>query len=53
MTELGASRAIIRALTGGSDEPQLLIRIGMVPALSDVPPATPRRPLADVLEIRR
>lgn len=53
MTELNASRAIIRALIGGSDEPQLLIRIGMVPALSEVPPATPRRPLPDVLEIRR
>jgi len=53
MTELDASRAIIRTLIGGSDEPQLLIRIGLVPALGEVPPATPRRPLPDVLEIRR
>ena len=52
LTELEASRAILRALIGGSDDPQLLIRIGVVPALGDVPPATPRRPLSDVLEIR-
>lgn len=52
LTELDASRQIIRALTGGSDDPQLLIRIGLVPATSEVPPATPRRPLSDVLEIR-
>jgi nitroreductase len=52
MTELQASRAIIRALTGSPDEPQLLIRIGEVPALEDLPPPTPRRPLADVLTVR-
>jgi hypothetical protein len=52
MTELEASRAIIRALTGGAGDPQLLIRIGQVPALPDPPPPTPRRPLADVLTFR-
>ena len=52
MTELEASRAIIRGLTGSPDEPQLLIRIGEVPALEDLPPPTPRRPLADVLTVR-
>ena len=52
LTELEASRNIIRALIGGEDDPQLLIRIGLVPAIAQVPPATPRRPLADVLEIR-
>jgi hypothetical protein len=52
LTELEASRNIIRALIGGSGNPQLLIRIGEVPALSDQPPATPRRPLAEVLEVR-
>ena len=30
----------------------VLIRIGQVPALEDLPPPTPRRPLADVLAIR-
>jgi hypothetical protein len=52
LTELEASRNIIRALIGGEHDPQLLIRIGLVPSMAQVPPATPRRPLADVLEIR-
>jgi len=52
MTELEASRNIVRALTGGAGDPQLLIRIGLVPTISEVPPATPRRPLSEVLEIR-
>lgn len=51
LTELDASRAILRSLIGGSGEPQLLIRIGRVPPLSEHRPPTPRRPLADVLSI--
>ena len=49
MTELEASRAIVRALTGGVGDPQLLIRIGQVPESEDPPPPTPRRPVAEVL----
>lgn len=52
VSEIEAGRAILRSLTGGSEDPQLLIRFGTVPALEDPPPATPRRPLADVLEFR-
>lgn len=52
MTELEESRNVIRELTGGSGNPQLLIRIGDVPAQRDPPPTTPRRPLVDVLEMR-
>lgn len=52
LTELEASRSIIRALIGGHAEPQLLVRVGQVPAIADQPPPTPRRPLADVLEFR-
>jgi nitroreductase len=52
MTELKASRDVVRALTGADDDPQLLIRIGSVPSIAQSPPATPRRPLADVLEFR-
>ena len=52
ITELEASRDIVRALIGAPDDPQVLIRIGQVPALEDPPPATPRRPLSDVLVIR-
>lgn len=52
VTEMEASRAVIRALIGGAGEPQTLIRVGRVPVLGDQPPATPRRPLADVLSFR-
>lgn len=54
IAELPAGRDILRALTGGSEDPQIVIRFGTVPALADPPPPTPRRPLADVLtfEIR-
>jgi nitroreductase len=52
LTELEASRSVVRELTGGGD-PQLLIRIGRVPEASGQPPATPRRPLGDVLEFDR
>jgi len=51
LTELEASRAIIRALVGDTGDPQVLIRIGGVPAFDDQPPVTPRRPLADVLAV--
>jgi len=51
LNELEASRAIVRALVGGTGDPQVLIRIGQVPAFEDQPPATPRRPLADVLSV--
>ena len=50
VTELPASRDIIRRLTGGKADPQLLIRIGRVPDAADTT-STPRRPLAEVLEI--
>jgi len=51
LTELDTSRDVIRTLIGDSGEPQLLIRLGLIPALGDQPPPTPRRPLADVLEM--
>lgn len=51
LTELDASRDIVRALIGGTGEPQLLVRIGRVPALAEQPPMTPRRTLTDVLRI--
>lgn len=49
VVELAASREIVGTLTGRDARPQLLIRIGLAPALEQVPPPTPRRPLADVL----
>lgn len=52
ITEMEASRNIVGDLTGSTAVPQVLIRIGTAPA-GQVPAPTPRRPLSDVLEIRR
>jgi len=49
LTEVPTSREIVAALTG-RQHPQALIRVGLVPALDDVPPPTPRRILSEVLE---
>jgi len=49
LTELSVSRELLAALTGHTDLPQVLIRVGVAPALDKVPPATPRRPLTDIL----
>lgn len=49
LTELPTCRAIVRGLTGGADDPQVLIRIGEVPVPEEAPHATPRRPLDEVL----
>ena len=54
ITELEASRDIIRDLTTGpAAVPQVLIRVGIEPEGELTPEPTPRRPLSDVLEIRR
>ena len=53
MIELHASREIVRRLTGRLAEPQLLIRVGTIPQTESPPSPTPRRPLNEVLQIRR
>lgn len=53
ITELDASRNIIRDLIGRKVMPQVLIRVGTAPDVDDIPPPTPRRPVPEVLEIRR
>jgi nitroreductase len=54
ITELEASRDIIRDLTTcPALVPQVLIRVGIQPEGELAPKPTPRRPLSDVLEIRR
>lgn len=50
MTEVEASRSLIRDLTGGADEPQLLIRVGEAPEPAEPVRPTGRRPLAEVFE---
>lgn len=49
VTELHASRNIIATLIDRDACPQILIRIGVAPALEAVPPPTPRRPIEDIL----
>lgn len=51
MMEVAASREIVRRLTDATSYPQLLIRVGTVPDSEPPPPPTPRRPVADVLQI--
>jgi hypothetical protein len=52
LIELDESRDIVRTLIGQRGEPQALIRVGIAPPMEDLPAATPRCPLDDVLEIR-
>jgi hypothetical protein len=52
ITELPESRAIVATLIGQDTTPQVLVRVGLAPSMDDVPPATPRRPVDEVLEIR-
>jgi len=52
ITELEASRDIIRDLLVAKAIPQVLIRVGAAPDVEDIPPPTPRRPLSEVLEFR-
>lgn len=51
LTELSVSRELLAAVTDHTDLPQVLIRVGVAPALDTPPPPTPRRPLADVLRL--
>ena len=52
LTELSVSRELLAALTGHTDLPQVLIRVGVAPAIGAAPPPTPRRALADVLRTK-
>jgi nitroreductase len=51
LTEMTASRHIVADLIDRA-WPQILVRIGAIPSIEEWPPATPRRPLGDVLEFR-
>jgi hypothetical protein len=52
ITELPASRTVVTELIGQRTIPQVLIRVGLAPAIEDIPPPTPRRPIDDVFELR-
>ena len=53
ITETESSREVLRDLIGTTAMPQVLVRIGAAPQGETTPPATPRRPVADILEFRR
>lgn len=53
ITELEATREMIRDLTRRIALPQVLVRVGVEPEGEVAPRPTPRRPLSDVLRIRR
>jgi hypothetical protein len=52
ITEVQASREIVAQLIGQATTPQVLVRVGIVPAMDDIPPPTPRRRLDEVFEVR-
>jgi hypothetical protein len=51
LIEVDESRDIVRSLIEQRGQPQVLIRAGIAPPMEDLPAATPRRPLSDVLQI--
>jgi hypothetical protein len=52
LTEVAAGRAMLAGLAGCDGLPQILIRVGGAPAMEKAPAPTPRRPLADVLQLK-
>jgi hypothetical protein len=52
LIELDESRDIVRRLIRERGEPQVVIRVGIAPPIEDLPAATPRRPLDEVLQFR-
>ena len=51
LMEIPASRAVVATLSG-ADQPQVLVRVGLAPVITDVPAPTPRRPMEEVFEVR-
>lgn len=52
ITELHGGRNLVAALIDQTTTPQALIRVGLAPAVEDLPPPTPRRPIDEVFHIR-
>jgi hypothetical protein len=52
ITELRASQDIVASLIEQTTTPQVLIRVGQIPQIDEVPPATPRRPIDEVIAVR-
>jgi hypothetical protein len=52
VTELHAGRDIVASLIGQTTTPQVLIRVGLAPSIGERPPATPRRTIDKVFQVR-
>jgi hypothetical protein len=52
LTELRVTRDMVAALLDHDCLPQVLVRVGVAPAMEEIPPPTPRRPLGKVLRVR-
>jgi hypothetical protein len=52
LTEVAVTRELIKSLMDHAAVPQVLIRVGVVPVTEKAPPATPRRPLSEVLRLK-
>jgi hypothetical protein len=52
ITELRTTRELVTALMGFDRVPQVLIRVGVAPAIESLPPASPRRPVDDVFDVQ-
>ncbi len=53
ITEVRVTREMVEACLEHDAVPQILIRVGIAPAMDEVPPPTPRRPLDEVLRVER
>jgi hypothetical protein len=53
VTEVTVARELIQSYMDHNAIPQVLIRVGVVPATEKTPPLTPRRPLSEVLRVQR
>ena len=51
--EVPAGRDVVASLLPGDTIPQVIVRVGVAPVLDSTPPPTPRRPIDEVLQIRR
>jgi hypothetical protein len=52
ITELRTTRELLTAMMGYDSVPQVLIRVGVTPAIESVPPLSPRRPVDDVFRVQ-
>jgi hypothetical protein len=52
ITEVRTTRELVAAFMGYNSQPQVLIRVGITPAMENLPPVTPRRELDDVFQVQ-